>query len=68
MDGYVTPVEQMLSNLTLTCPNAPARPILRPDFQEPLKSVKLALPMTRPIHPQFGGLTLKGYGSPKNSK
>ena len=68
MDGYVTPVEQMINNLTLNCPNAPLRPILRPEFQEPLGSVKLALPMTRPIHHKFGGLTLKGYASPVQKK
>ena len=65
MDGYVTPVEQMINNLTLNCPNAPLRPTLRPEFQEPVGSVKLALPMTRPTK---GGLTLKGYASPTQKK
>jgi hypothetical protein len=65
MDGYTTPVEQMINNLTLNCPNAPLRPILRPEFQEPIGSIKLALPMTRPTK---SGLTLKGYASPVQKK
>jgi hypothetical protein len=65
MDGYITPPEQMINNLTLNCPNTPLRPVFRPEFLEPLDSVKLALPMTRPTK---GGLTLKGYASPVQKK
>jgi hypothetical protein len=65
MDGYITPVEQMINNLTLRCPDAPKRPVLRPVFQEPLQPVVLALPMLRPTK---GGLTLNGYASPTQKK
>jgi hypothetical protein len=66
-DGYTTPIEQIINNLTLTCPNAPLRKIIRPVFQEPIEGRRLALAMTRPT---TGGLTLKGYGSDssKNQK
>ena len=65
MDGYTTPVEQMINNLTLQCPDAPKRPILRPEFQEPIERHRLALPLVRPTK---GGLTLKGYASPVSKK
>jgi hypothetical protein len=63
-DGYTTPIEQIINNLTLQCPNAPKRPIVRHEFQEPIK-YKTALPLVRPTK---GGLTLKGYSSPVSSK
>ena len=49
-DGYTTPVEQMIRNLSLTCPNAPLRKVIRPVFQEPWsegRRLALALSMTR---------------------
>lgn len=64
-DGYITPIEQIINNLSLKCPDAPKRPILRPKFQEPLNCKKLALPMTRPV---VGGLTLKGYNLKSSKK
>jgi hypothetical protein len=66
-DGYTTPVEQIIQNLSLTCPNTPIRKVMRPEFQEPINVQRFALPMVRP---STGGLTLKGYGSSnkKNSK
>jgi hypothetical protein len=68
-DGYTTPVEQMIRNLSLTCPNAPLRKVIRPTFQEPIEgqSQRLALALTA-TRPTKGGLTLKGYGSPESSK
>lgn len=66
-DGYTTPIEQIINNLSLNCPKTPIRKILRPEFQEPIEAKKLALPMNRPT---TGGLTLKGYSfsNGKNSK
>ncbi len=70
-DGYTTPVEQIIPITSRTCPNAPLRKVLRPEFQEPLNSnlcQKLALPPVEEIRRTIGGLTLKGYGSKKNTK
>jgi len=61
-DGYTTPVEQIIRNLSLNCPNAPLRKIIRPSFQEPIEGRRLALALAT-TRPTTGGLTLKGYGS-----